>query len=136
MFTFPPAKAKLDARTEYRVQEIQRVEHSETLAQKFPDLNSLSVTLAHFRPQGDVQLGAIKLTFNLDHAKSVLRVDCSNQECVEGDYDLTAELAKAVVGHRKTATGAVLCQGWRNRSEIGGAHCHHVLRFTLRLGYE
>ena len=65
MFTFPPAKAKTDARTEYRVQEGQRVEDSQTLTQTFPDLNSLSITVAHFRPPGDVQVGAMKLTYNI-----------------------------------------------------------------------
>lgn len=111
MFAFSPAKAKPDARTEHRVQEIQRVENSETLAQKFPNLNSLSVTLAHFSPPETVQIGSLKMTFNLDHARSIFRFDCSNQECVEGDYDLTAELAKAVAGHRKTVTGEVICPG-------------------------
>ena len=135
MFTFPPAKAKTDARTEYRVQEGQRVEDSQTLAQKFPELNSLSVTVAHFRP-GDVQVGAMKLTYNPEHAKSVLRVDCANPECVEGDYDLTAELAKAISARRKTVSGEVICQGWRSKTELGVAHCQHILRFKLSLGYK
>ncbi len=135
MFTHPPA-AKPNARTEYRMQESQRVEHSETLAQKFPNLNSLRASLDHFRPQGLVQIGSLKLTFNLDHAKSLLRFDCPNPECVGGDFDLSAELAKAVAGHRKTVTGEVICQGWRSKTEIGVAHCHHTLRFKLSLGYK
>ncbi len=135
MFTHPPAP-KPNARTEYRMQESQRIEHSETLAQKFPNLNSLSVTLAHFRPPEIVQIGSLKMTFNLDHAKSMFRFDCSNQECVEGDFDLTAELAKAVAAHRKTVTGEVICQGWRSKTQIGVAHCHHILRFKLSLGYK
>jgi hypothetical protein len=136
MFTFSPAKLKPDARTEHRVHETQRVEQSDTLARKFPDLNSLSITLAHFRPPDIVQIGSLKMTFNLDHARSMLRVDCSNQECVEGDYDLTAELAKAVAGHRKTISGEVICQGWRSKTEIGVAHCDHILRFKLSLAYK
>jgi hypothetical protein len=136
MFTFPPAKAKTDARTEYRVHEGQRVEDSQALAQKFPDLNSLSVTVAHFRPPGLVQIGALKLTYNPDHAKSVLRVDCANPECVEGDFDLTAELAKAVSARRKTLSGEIICQGWQDKNQIGRARCQHILRFKLSLGYK
>ena len=135
MFTHPPVP-KPNARTEYRTQEYDRVEHSETLAQKFPNLNSLKASLDHFRPEGFVQIGSLKLSFNVDHAKSLLRFDCSNPECVGGDFDVSAELAKAVAAHRKSISGEAICQGWRNKTTIGSMHCHHILRFKLSLGYK
>ena len=135
MFTHPPAP-KPDARTEYRSQESQRVEDSETLAQKFPNLNSLKASLAHFRPQGYVQIGSLKLTFNVEHAKSLVRFDCPNPWCIGGDFDLSMELAKAVAAHRKIITGEAICQGWRNKNTVGMVPCHHILRFKLSLGYK
>jgi hypothetical protein len=134
MFTHAPVP-KPDARTEYRTQESERVEHSETLAQKFPNLNSLKGSLAHFRPEGFVQMGSLKLTFNVDHAKSLVRFDCPNAECVGGDFDVSAQLAQAIAARRKIVTGEVICQGWRSKTDIGVAHCHHILRYKLSLGY-
>jgi hypothetical protein len=81
-------------------------------------------------------MGSLKLTFNLDHAKSLVRFDCSNPECIGGDFDLSTVLANAVAGRRKTVTGEAICQGWRNKSTIDLVRCHHILRFKLSLGYK
>ena len=126
---------KVDVRAEYRHQEARRAEESSTLIDKFPQLKSLTVDLAHFNPESFSRIGEIKYKANLQHARSVLRFDCVNRECVGGDFDLSDELAKAVAAGRAIVTGEVSCQGWRNRTTIDTVRCHNILRYKLSLSY-
>jgi hypothetical protein len=122
-------------RAEYRQQESQRVNDSVNLAQKFHDLKSLTVDLAHFDPERLAKTSEIKYTANLAHAKAVFRFNCTNDECVGGDFDLSAALADAVAAHRTTASGEAICQGWRSKASIDRTPCNSILRYRLSLGY-
>ena len=126
---------KIGARAEYRLQEDQKIKDSVTLAEKFEKLKSLTVELTHFNPGGVNKSSQIKYTVNLANAKSVFRFSCLNNECVGGDYDLSAALAAAVAGRHTSASGEICCQGWRNRATIDTIHCHNILRYKLSLGY-
>jgi hypothetical protein len=87
---------RFSPRAEYRQQENQRANDSANLAERFRDLKSLTVDLAHFAPERLTKTSEIKYTVNLAHAKSVFRFNCTNDECVGGDFDLSAALANAV----------------------------------------
>ena len=126
---------RLSARAEYRQEEAQRVKDSPSLASKFRKLKSLTVVLKYYNPEGVTKTGEVKYEVNLANAKSVFRFSCPNDECIRGDFDLTGELAKAVAAHRTTASGEVVCEGWRSKTTIDTVHCHNVLRYTLSLGY-
>jgi hypothetical protein len=126
---------KLGPRAEYRQQEGQRVSNSATLAERFGELKSLTLDLAYFGPGDLTRSSQLKYTANLAHAKSVFRFDCPNQECVNGDFDLSADLANAVAAHHTTVTGEVKCQGWRSKTTIDKVSCGHVLRYKLTAGY-
>jgi len=126
---------KLGARAEYRQQEEQKIKDSVSLAEKFQKLKSLTVELAHYNPGGVTKSSQIKYTVNLANAKSVFRFSCLNNECIGGDYDLSAALATAVAARRTSASGEICCQGWRNRATINTIPCHNILRYKLSLGY-
>ena len=126
---------KLGPRAEYRREEGQRVNNSATLAERFRDLKSLTADLAYFSPQGLTRSSQLRYTVNLTYAKSVFRFDCPNQECVEGDFDLSADLANAVAARQTTVTGEVVCRGWRSKTTIGNVSCGHILRYKLTIGY-
>ena len=126
---------KTSARAEYRQEQGQRVRDSGSLADKFPQLKSLTVDLAYYDSEGVTQSSKIKYTVNLTNAKSLFRFDCQNNQCVRGDFDLSDELANAVVGHLTIAKGELCCQGWLDKDNVGTAHCHKLLRYTLRLAY-
>ncbi|HKI70648.1 MAG TPA: hypothetical protein VKA67_13760, partial [Verrucomicrobiae bacterium] len=97
-------------REEYRLQEIQRVKDSSSLAEKFPRLKSLKAELAFYNSAGVTRNSEIKYKANLDHAKSVFRFDCHNHECVGGDFDLSDLLAKAIAARRTKLSGEMRCQ--------------------------
>ncbi|HTS16874.1 MAG TPA: hypothetical protein VMP11_04820 [Verrucomicrobiae bacterium] len=128
-------RQRIGLRAEYRDQEGERVKASPSLAAKFQKLKSLKVTLGYCNPKGESQNGELKYVVNLEHAKSVFRFRCPNDECIRGDFDLTRELASAVAEKRTDVTGELSCQGWQSKATVDTVHCHNILRYKLKLGY-
>jgi hypothetical protein len=126
---------RFGARSEYRQQEGQRVKDSATLADTFRKLKTLTVEIEHRDADGGNKGSRVKYTVNIQNAKSVFRFDCPNSECIRGDFDLSAEVAKAVRERRKTVSGEMACQGWRSKVTINSVRCLNVLRYKLTLGY-
>jgi hypothetical protein len=122
-------------RSEYRMQESQRVKNSPVLAEKFPKLKSLTVNLEYYGPENLSKISQIKYSVNLSNARSVFRFNCPNTECISGDFDLSDQLAKAVAGRRATVEGEMKCHGWRSKTTIDTVHCHNVLRYKLTLAF-
>jgi hypothetical protein len=129
------SKRKLGPRAEYRQQQVQRVVASPTLAAKFGNLKSLTVNYVYFAPESGTQYRQMTYDVNLSHAKSVFRLDCGNDDCVQGDFELTKQLAAAAAKRAKTVEGELRCTGWLNRESIQKTKCDHVLRYKLKLAY-
>ena len=121
---------------QYRQQESQRVEDSASLAETFVDLKSLTLDLAYFSRGSFTRDSEIKYTVNLAKAKSRFRISCPNDQCVGGDFDLSAEIAEAVAAHRTSVSGEAICQGWSSQTTIDQVHCHRILRYKLSVEYE
>jgi len=126
---------KIGARGKYLLEERERIKLAASLAETFPKLRSLSARLSYFGPFGRTPQSEVKCTFNLVHAKSVFRFTCPNNECVGGNFDLSAALAQAITEYRRTISGEVRCQGWQSKATIDRVYCDHVLRYTLTLEY-
>lgn len=129
----PPRKT--NPRAEYRLREIERVNGSASLAEKFPKLKSLRVDLTYFEPDGLTQTGEMRYKVNVEHAKSVFSFVCQSGECLAGDFDLSEAVAAAVAKRRKLAEGEICCQGKRIRPKESERPCRNVLRYKLTLGY-
>ena len=128
-------QTRLGARAEYRQQQRQLASDSTSLAETFRDLKSLSLDLSYFGPHSPTRTSEIKYSVNLAHAKSLFRFECQNTECVGGDWDLSAELARAVSTRRTALSGEMICQGWRSKATIDKVRCNNILRYNLSLGY-
>jgi hypothetical protein len=122
-------------RAEYRRQEGERIRSSATLAARFEQLKSLIVDLKYLGPDKLTQSSQVRYTVNLAYAKSVFQFQCPNPECVQGDFDLSASLANAVAARHTTASGELVCRGWRNKNTIDKLSCGQVLRYELTVGY-
>lgn len=129
----PPRKA--NPRAEYRLREIQRVNSSVSLAEKFPKLDSMTVNLFYFDTDGLTKTGEVRYKVNVKHAKSVFSFVCPSAECMGGDFDLSRAVAEAVVGRRKVAEGEIRCPGYRVRAKEEKSPCRNLLRYKLTLGY-
>ncbi|MEW6307177.1 MAG: hypothetical protein AB1705_27305 [Verrucomicrobiota bacterium] len=126
---------KSTPRADYRRQQSLRAKESASLSEKYRELKSLTVELDYLGVSGICRNSHLKYTVNPDHAKSVFRFDCPNDQCVGGDFDLSEVLAQAVAARRTTVTGEVRCQGWLSKSTIDKTHCHNLLRYKLTLAY-
>ena len=126
---------KLGPRAEYREQQGRRVTAAVCLAEKYQKLKSLTVNVGYYAPEGIVKYRQLTYAVNLNHAKSIFRIDCCNDECVQGDFDLTKELAAAAAKRAKVVAGELCCQGWQNKASIKKTKCNHILRYQLKLGY-
>ncbi len=126
---------KMGARGKYLMEERERIKVAPSLAETFPHLKSLSALLSYFGPVGRNPLSEVKCTFNLPHAKALFRFACPNNECVGGNFDLSAALARAVAEHLGTVSGELRCQGWQSKTTIDQVYCDHVLRYKLTLEF-
>jgi hypothetical protein len=126
---------KIGARGKYLLEERERIKLAASLAETFPHLKSLSALLSYFGPFGRTPQSEVKCTFNLAHAKALFRFACPNNECVGGNFDLSAALAAAVAARRETVNGELRCQGWQSAATIDQVCCDHVLRYKLMLGF-
>jgi len=126
---------KFSPRADYRQQESQRTKESVSLSEKFRELKSLTVELTYFSSEGVTRNSQIKYTVNPNHAKSVFRFDCLNDECIRGDFDLSEALAQAIATRQTTVSGEMCCQGWLSKATIDQIHCHNILRYKLTLEY-
>jgi len=126
---------KFTPREDYRQQERQRANESPSLSKTYRDLKSLTVEFGYFNPEGVSQNRHIKYTVNPEHAKSVFRLDCRNDECVCGDFDLSDALAKAVADRETAVTGEMCCQGWLSKTTIDQTRCLNILRYKLILEF-
>ena len=129
----PPRKT--NPRAEFRLREIQRVNSSVSLAEKFPKLKTLTVDLAYFDTDGLTKSGEVRYKVNVLHAKSIFSFVCPSGECMGGDFDLSGAVAQAVTGRRKMAEGEIRCQGSRSKPKEDTVPCHNLLRYKLSLGY-
>ena len=126
---------KFSPRADYRLEQSERTKASITLSEKFHELKALTVEFGYYTAQGVTRNSQIKYTVNPDFAKSVFRLDCMNQECCCGDFDLSDALARAVAARQATVTGEMICQGWLSKTTIDRIHCHNILRYKLTLEY-
>ena len=127
---------KRSPRQEYRLKQREWIEASPLMAEKFPRLKALKVTLEFFDAAGSTKQGEMKCKLNVEHAKSALWFGCPGVECTCGDFDLTETLAQAVGGRRKVATGELRCHGTRKRGDKEPVACGTVLRYKLNLNYD
>jgi len=126
---------KPNPRLEYRKREIQRVNSSVSLAEKFPSLKSLIVDLSYFDTDGLTRSAQLKYTVNVQHARSVFSFVCPSHECVGGDFDLSEAVTQAVHGRLKMVEGEIRCPGFRGRPKEIKIPCQNLLRYKLTLGH-
>jgi hypothetical protein len=122
-------------RGEHQQRERERVNASPTLAEKYKELTALTVDLGHYDPSGEYRCSQVKYTVNLNGAKAIFCFSCENMDCVDGDYDLTNTLARAIAGRQTEVTGETRCPGWRSRTTMGSVHCENLLRYRFILKY-
>jgi hypothetical protein len=111
------------------------VNSSVSLAEKFPNLESLTVNLLYFATDRLGKTGEVTYRVNVRHAKSAFSFVCPSGECMDGDFDLSEAVSQAVTGRRRTAEGEIRCRGFHSRGREERVPCCNLLRYKLTLGY-
>ena len=122
-------------RSEYRDRQSQRAIDAPSRAATPRGLKTLTVLLDYRDARAAFVNRLIKYSVNVASAKSVFRFDCQNSDCIQGDFDLSKELAQAVGKKRKAVVGELLCQGWQSKAKLHTVRCHNILRYNLALAY-
>lgn len=123
-------------RQQHRLMQRQQAETAPLLADQFPRLKALKVTLQYYDAAGMTKNGEMKCKLNVQHAKSTLWFACPVGDCECGDFDLSQVVASAVQGRRKVVTGEVRCLGTRKRADHAQVPCHTLLRYKLNMNYD
>ena len=127
---------RVNPRVEFRLRRNAQVDNSPTLAEKFPKLKSLQITVDYFDSTGATRSGGMKHKVNVTHGKSLLCFNCANHDCSGGDYDLSDQLAEAIARKQKLVDGELRCQGIRhNRERKTDIPCQAIMRYRLTLAY-
>ena len=105
-----------------------RRQSSNTLADAYPGLRSLSINLSFASTPGAPNPRRMRLLHS-PSSRAFFEFKCPNWKCELGGYDLGPAVERCVKGKRKTASGTIECQGWCD------AH-HEKDRCTWVLSYE
>ncbi len=123
-------------RLEYRLRQRDRIQASPLMAEKFPHLKALTVTLRYYDATGTTRNGELKCKLNVRQARSALWFDCPCGTCARGDFDLSRPLATAVAARRQVLTGELRCPGTQTRGDDKHVPCQRLLRYKLNLRYD
>jgi hypothetical protein len=126
---------KSNPELEYRLKRRERIDASLPLAERYPQLKGLKVTLEFPGTHGGGG-HVMRCQVNVKQARAELWYGCPGAGCTRGDFDLSAALAGAVEARKKLAEGEVRCPGLRKRGREELEPCRTVLRYKLSLTYE
>jgi hypothetical protein len=135
-FAAMKSRAGRNPRAEYRQAQQQRVADSAVLAERYPKLKALKVSLEFVDREGLTKTTEMKYSANPAHAKSVLLFACPSPDCIGGDFDLSSKLAKAIAANQTKVTGEMLCQGTHKKLSGAITPCRSTLHYVLNLAYQ
>ena len=123
-------KEKELERKERRVQRSEREDAAGKLAQRVPDLASLSIAIHESRPGGCTSDTQYIRRVVLEHAPALFELPCSDPRCEDGGYDVTREIIFALASHQANFEGQQTCRG-----RCGPLDCARVLRYVTTARY-
>jgi hypothetical protein len=121
MMSFANRRREVEER---RIQRRERETAAGRLADKAPDLASLSIEMHETRPEGCVSDNQYIRRIVVEHAPALFEIPCSYPQCEGGGYDLTREILRAIALQRPRFEGEIACRG-----QCATLDCKRVLRY-------
>ena len=100
------------------------------LADRCPDLESLSIDVHEAREGGWLTDTKYTLRIPVAGASALFEVSCSDRGCREGGYDVTHEVMRALLSRSERFEGETPCHG-----RCGNGECARVLHYVGRATY-
>lgn len=123
-------------REELHKQRYLQAQYMDPISKEHPQVRSVSIQLECMSEGGgevlrtsewwDVPLTTHKMQFF---------EECHMRECVEGGYDLTPAVSKAIRQKLESDEGELTCHGWQDEERLGQYHCFAHLRYRIKIGY-
>jgi hypothetical protein len=98
-------------RKERTVQRDERENAADELAQRVPDLTSLSIEIRETRPEGCVSDTYYIRRVVLEQAPALFEVVCFDPRCEDGGYDVTPDIIFALKSRQARFEGHQTCRG-------------------------
>lgn len=110
----------------------QRIIDAAPLIADHAGVQEISVALTFMDPEGKEQPSPRGVTYMGD-ARAYFRFACPMRDCVDGGFDATEDLARALGRRADGHTGALTCHGVRARAKLKNNPCNLELRYALEI---
>jgi hypothetical protein len=110
----------------------QRLIDAAPLIGDHADVSEVSIALTFMDPEGKEQPTPRGVTYTAD-ARAYFRFACPLRDCVDGGFDVTPDLARALTKRADGHTGAMTCHGTRPRPKVKDNPCNLELRYALEI---
>lgn len=110
----------------------QRLIDASPLIGDHAGVHEISVALTFMDPEGKEQPSPRGVTYMSD-ARAYFRFSCPMRDCVDGGFDATEDLGKALAKHADGHTGVLTCHGTRARAKLKNNPCNLELRYALEI---
>lgn len=95
-------------------------------------VSEVSISLTFMDPEGKEHPTPRGVTYTTD-ARTYFRFACPMRDCVNGGFDATPDLAKALAKRADGHTGAMTCHGTRSRAKVKNSACNLEVRYSLEI---
>jgi hypothetical protein len=68
-------------------------------------------------------------------AKAFFTIACPSSSCLDGGYDLSAEVSRLLADRGNEATGSMDCPGWQSSGHAHKDRCMLEMRFRIAVRY-
>lgn len=110
----------------------QRIIDAAPLIGDLADVHEVSISLTFKDPEGREQPTPRGVTYTTD-ARTYFRFACPMRDCVDGGFDATQDLARALTKRADGHTGAMTCHGTRARGKSKNNPCNLEVRYALEI---
>lgn len=111
------------------------VAEGERIRDKYPEVTKLAVNLSIKAPFEKIEPTVRGFSMSPDAmANFVFR--CKNTDCIDGGFDLTEEVDRAIAAYETGSHGRRVCQGWDGQKNVGHQRCYYELNFIINISYE
>lgn len=124
-----PLREVTGSKTSVRLSSVPR------MAERFPDVRHMAVNLVISPPHNETEPTMNGRSFG-PQALAFFEFRCKNVECVDGGFDVTDSIDKAVAHHDTEATGRRVCRGWQGKTRTQNLRCHYELNFRINISYD
>lgn len=128
------ARRKRDRDDKNRAYHFARERESPLIVEIFPSFESVWIEMEFADGWGE--MSPTSRVLHRDDARDYVYIECPNRECVDGGFDLTGAVHKALRTGESIAEGqARSCQGWQDRERIGKHRCLTRLTYRMEIRY-